>query len=149
MIMDDPQPSYPPYPPFPPPPDAQSSSYPPPPDAQNPWAQQQPYGQPYPGQYGQPQQYYYYPPPPQRPGNGLGVAGFVLGLLGLVFFFIPFFGGIMSLLGVVLGGAGISSGKKRGAGIGLAVTGLVLGLVAMIPAVLFLIAMFSAGAALH
>jgi hypothetical protein len=90
--------------------------------------------------YGQPQYPQYPPAFVQPPGNGMGVAGFILGLLGLLFFWIPFFGLILALLGVCLGGAGISVGKKRGAGIGLAVTGLVLGLVALVPTVFFLIA---------
>lgn len=67
------------------------------------------------------------------PSNGLGTAGFVLGLLGLVFFWIPFLGISLAILGVIMSGVGISSGKKTGSGTGLAIAGLVLGLVALIP----------------
>ena len=75
---------------------------------------------------------------PARPGNGLGVAGFVTGLLGLIFCWVPAFGVVLALLGVILGGVGIATGRKKGAPIGLAVSGLVLGIVALIPAVVIL-----------
>lgn len=91
----------------------------------------------HPGFYGQPQPYYFPPPPPQ-PSNGLGVAGFVTGLLGLVLFWIPGLGILLGLLGAILGGAGIGVGRKRGAGIGLAVSGLILGIISLIPAILFM-----------
>jgi hypothetical protein len=101
-----------------------------------------PYGVPY-GMHAP-----YYPPPPP-PGNGLGVAGFVTGLLGLLMFWIPFLGILLALLGVCMGGAGIAVGKKRGAGIGLAIAGLVCGLIGMIPAVMFIVAMHGAASAVR
>jgi hypothetical protein len=70
----------------------------------------------------------------QAPGNGLGVAGFVTGLLGLIFCWVPALGITLALLGVILGGVGISTGKKKGAPTGLAIAGLVLGIIALIPA---------------
>ena len=81
------------------------------------------------------------------PGNGLGVAGFVLGLLGLLFCWVPGLGIAMALLGIILGGVGISTGKKKGAPVGLAIAGLVLGIIALIPAIFFLAAVASLGAA--
>jgi hypothetical protein len=116
----------------------------PPPYGQQPpgYGQPPPYGQPYGQQpYGQPaygQQF------AQPPGNGMGVAGFVTGLLGLLLFWIPVLGIVLALLGVCLGGAGISSGKRRGASTGLAIAGLVLGLVALIPTILFMMALSGA-----
>ncbi len=92
-----------------------------------------PYG---PGPYG-PGPYGYGQP---APTNGLGVAGFVCGLLGLILFWVPIVGIVLGLLGIVLGGAGMSSGKNTGAGNGLAVSGLVLGLVSMVPAIIVLAA---------
>ena len=91
------------------------------------YAQQQGYGQPQ--QYGQP----IYVQTPAA-SNGIGTAGFVTGLLGLLFFWVPVIGVILALIGVVLGGVGISAGKRAGSGTGLAVAGLVLGIVALIPA---------------
>jgi hypothetical protein len=78
--------------------------------------------------------------PPSRAGrlgsNGIGTAGFVTGLLGLVLFWVPIVGLVLGLLGVVLGGVGISQGRRRGAPTGLAVGGVVLGALAI---VLFLV----------
>lgn len=87
---------------------------------------------------------YGYPPQVivhQAPSNGLGIGGFVCGLIGLVFFWIPFFGLVLGLLGLILGGVGISSGRRSGAGTGLAVAGLVLGLISLIPAVIVIAAL--------
>lgn len=102
--------------------------------------------QPYPqAAYGVPPAYGYAPQVivHQTPSNGLGVGGFVCGLLGLIFFWVPFFGLVLGLLGLILGGAGISSGRKSGAGIGLAIAGLVLGLVSLIPAAIIIAALSS------
>ncbi len=81
------------------------------------------------------------------PGNGLGVAGFVTGLLGLLFCWVPFLGVLLALLGVILGGVGIATGKKKGAPTGLAIAGLVLGIIALIPAIILISAVASIGAA--
>jgi hypothetical protein len=124
-------------------------------------AQSQQYPQPQ--QYGQPQQYPAHPqqapygaaPQPgygypgtvvlqQAPSNGLGTAGFVTGLLGLIFCWIPVLGIILGVLGVILGGVGISNGKKKGAGTGLAIAGLVLGLISLIPSIIIIAAVSSA-----
>ena len=40
--------------------------------------------------------------------NGVGIAGFVTGLLGLLLSWLPIFGIVLGLLGVVLGGVGVS-----------------------------------------
>lgn len=81
-----------------------------------------------------------YPPsqyaPPQ---NGLGTAGFVLGLVGLVFSVVPIVGVIawpLVVLGLVLSGIGLARARAgRATNKGIAVAGLVcsaLGLVACI-----------------
>ena len=100
--------------------------------------QQAPYGGAQPG-YGYPSTVVIQ----QAPSNGLGTAGFVLGLLGLILCWVPVFGIILGLLGVILGGVGISSGKKKGAGTGLAISGLVLGLISLVPAVIIIAAVSS------
>ena len=71
-------------------------------------------------------------PSGSTPQNGLGVAGFVLGLLGLIFCWVPGLGVILAVLGVVFGAAGISNGQKRGIGTGMPVAGLVCGIIALI-----------------
>ena len=85
---------------------------------------------------------------PAQPGNGLGVAGFVTGLLGLIFCWVPALGIILALLGVIMGGVGIATGKKKGASIGLAIAGLVLGIIALIPAIVILSAAASVAGSL-
>jgi len=108
-----------------------------------------PYQQPYQQAYQQPYQQPYQQSPPgygypgtvvvqQAPSNGLGTAGFVTGLLGLIFCWVFVFGLILGLLGIILGGAGISSGRKKGAGTGLAIAGLVLGLISLVPSILII-----------
>lgn len=115
-----------------------TSAYPAPAQPQYGPPQYQQY-QPYPPGYG------YAPYPIAAPTNGVGTAGFVCGLVGLVLFWLPFVGLILSLLGAILGGAGMSSGRKTGASTGLAVAGLVLGIVGLIPAVLIIVALAGSG----
>jgi hypothetical protein len=72
--------------------------------------------------------------------NVLGVAGFVTGLSGLIFFRVPALGLILGSLGVILGGAAYSAARKAGSSNGLAIAGLVLGIVSLIPAIIVLTA---------
>jgi len=64
-------------------------------------------------------------------GSGMGVAGFVLGLLGLIFCWVPFLGLILCALGIIFGAIGINKPKK-----GLAIAGLAMGLVGGIIAII-------------
>jgi hypothetical protein len=73
------------------------------------------------------------------PQNGLGTGGFVLGLLGLLFSFIPLIGIIawpLVLLGVILSGIGLSRARSgRATNMGLTIAGVacsVLGLLVCI-----------------
>lgn len=58
----------------------------------------------------------------QQPSNGMATASLVLGILG---FFLP----ILSILALIFGGIGISKANQGAGGKGLAVAGLVLGIV--------------------
>jgi hypothetical protein len=60
--------------------------------------------------------------PIQRSSNGMATASLVLGILG---FFLP----ILSILALIFGGIGISKANQGAAGKGLAIAGLVLGIV--------------------
>ncbi|WP_406639061.1 DUF4190 domain-containing protein [Amycolatopsis sp. WGS_07] len=87
-----------------------------------------------------------YPPPPAPqaappaypvpPKNGLGTAGFVLGLVGLIFSFIPIIGIIawpLVILGIIfsaLGFARTRSGKATNKG--LSIAGLVLSVIGLV-----------------
>jgi hypothetical protein len=93
-----------------------------------------------------PQQYAYGAPGyavPQQ-GNGLAVAALVLGILSVVFSWVPFFDWVLAVLAVIFGAVGISTANKRmGAGKGMAVAGLVLGLITVVLGIVFVIFVFS------
>jgi hypothetical protein len=108
---------------------------------QQPQAHQAPAPQAYAPPVAQP--YGYAPVPQQQPGNGIGIAGFVCGLVGLILCWVPWFGALLGLVGIVLSGIGISQGKKKGASIGLSVAGLVCGILAVLAFVLLLAFVFS------
>jgi hypothetical protein len=107
-------------------------------------AQPEPYAAPAPGYAPQP----VFVQTPAQPGNGLGVAGFVTGLLGLIFCWVPALGIVLAVVGVILSGVGIATGKKKGASTGLAIAGLVLGIIALIPAIIILAAAASVASSL-
>jgi hypothetical protein len=72
----------------------------------------------------------YHPVPPQ-PTNGLGVAGFVCGLIGvLVALWAPGLGLILGVLGIVFGAVGC--GARRVVHTGLATAGLILGIIGVL-----------------
>ncbi|MGY1618348.1 DUF4190 domain-containing protein [Geodermatophilus sp. SYSU D00691] len=95
-----------------------------------------------------PQPYGYAPVPVQAPSNGIGVAGFVTGLVGLVLCWVPWVGLLLGLTGIALSAVGISQGKKKGAPTGLSIAGLVCGIIAIIPQIFVLIALFSVASAI-
>ena len=96
------------------------------------------------------QQYGYTPGPQGAPqmqqGNGMAVAGLVLGIIGFVLFWVPFLGWILALLGIIFGGLGIGKANKIGGkGKGMAIAGLVLGILGLLVGiVLFALAMSTA-----
>jgi hypothetical protein len=63
------------------------------------------------------------------PTNSVGTAGGVLGIVGMALILVPFIGGILCLLGAILGGVGLNKAGKENLPKGLAITGLVCGLV--------------------
>ncbi|GAB3393109.1 DUF4190 domain-containing protein [Amycolatopsis echigonensis] len=94
-----------------------------------------------------------YPPPPAPqaappvhpvpPKNGLGTAGFVLGLIGLIFSFIPLIGFIawpLVILGIIfsaLGFARTRSGKATNKG--LSIAGLVLSVIGLVMCIVWVV----------
>lgn len=82
------------------------------------------------------------PPPgyqqPVAPKNGMGTAGLVLGIIGaLGALFIPCIGWVLGILAVIFGGIGTSRVNKGEANNkGAAMTGLILGIVAIVLATL-------------
>lgn len=102
---------------------------------QQPQYQQAPQYGPQQPQYQQPYQQPQYPQYQPKPVNGLGIAGFVLSLVGIIFLWVPFFDAIVSLIGLVLSGFGMK--KKPN---GLAIAGLVIGIIAFIVGLIWTIA---------
>lgn len=73
--------------------------------------------------------------PPPRPTNGLAIAALILGILSLVGGLVPFLGWAMvpfALTAVGLGIAGMSRARTIGEGKGLAIGGLVTGVLALL-----------------
>lgn len=86
-------------------------------------------------------------PPPHHPqqGNGIAVAGMVLGILGLVLCFLPFVGWAAALVGVILSGLGIGKANKLGGkGKGMAIAGLVCGIVGLLIGLVLFFLVFTA-----
>ncbi|GLY01291.1 MULTISPECIES: DUF4190 domain-containing protein [Actinoplanes] len=109
---------------------------------------------PPPQPYYAPQQQAGYPPqspyPPQPmyqpvvighigpPTSGLAVASMVLGIISALTFFCTF--GVVSLLAIIFGHIGLNETKdNRKSGKGMAITGLVLGYIALAPAIAILL----------
>jgi len=69
-------------------------------------------------------------------GNGLAIAGMVLGIVGFLAAFVPCIGWLLALalgiVGATLSGIGLGTASKRGAAKGMAITGLVLSIIAII-----------------
>ncbi|MFD9719719.1 DUF4352 domain-containing protein [Streptomyces sp. NPDC059076] len=89
-----------------------------------------------------------YVPPPQPMRNGLGTAALVLGIIGAITGWIPFIfflGGGLGLLALILGLVGRGRSKRgEASNKGVATTGAVLGLVAMVAATVGMVASFKA-----
>jgi hypothetical protein len=131
------------------------SGLPPPPDwnAAQPVIPNQPPG--FPPQPGFPQQagpYGYYPQPQAyaagQPGNGIGIAGGVCGIVAVVLCWIPFVDYVSIVLGalaIIFGALGLRNANAHGgAGKGMAITGIVTGIVALVISVLFLAVVYTA-----
>ena len=71
----------------------------------------------------------YQPNQPQQ-GKGMGIAALVLGIISVVFFWIPFVDILTLILGIVAVVLGVMSGKKGKNG--MATAGLVLGIIGVV-----------------
>ncbi len=63
----------------------------------------------------------------EKKGNGMGTAGFVIALLGLIFCWLPVLNWILWLLGLIFSIVGMFKPKK-----GLAIAGLVISFIGII-----------------
>ena len=72
-----------------------------------------------------------YQPPQQKQGNGLAVAGMVLGIIGLVSICFWFIGLPCAILGLILSCLGKSKSKITGTGGGMATAGIITSAIAL------------------
>ena len=74
----------------------------------------------------------------ERKGNGMGTAGFVLALLGLVFCWIPVLDWILWILGLVFSAIGVFKAPR-----GLEIAGLAISFIGFIILIVFAAAVFA------
>ena len=119
---------------------------PPPPGAPPPGYGPPPQGGP--PAYGSPPSYY---PQPQYgivapPSNGIGTAAGVLGIIAIILSFVPyidFAGVLLGILAIIFGAVGMGRAKRMGGhGRGMAVTGLVLGIISVALFVILLVVVY-------
>ncbi|WP_433872208.1 hypothetical protein [Saccharopolyspora sp. CA-218241] len=80
------------------------------------------------------------PPPGQERRNGFGITALVLGVVGLLFSFIPIIGVIawpLVILGLIFGGLGLNRALKGRADKGLPIAGLATSLVGLLICILY------------
>lgn len=71
--------------------------------------------------------------------NGIGIAGFIISLIGLFVSWIPFFGWCIWLVGLILSFIGLFKAPR-----GLAIAGMVISFIGIIILILFVGAIFAA-----
>jgi hypothetical protein len=91
----------------------------------------------------QPMHAYPVPPPHPPAQNGMGIAAFVLGLLGLLISFIPVIGVVawpMVIIGLVLGFVGLGKARSgRASNAGMAIAGIVLSALGLIVCIVWVV----------
>lgn len=73
----------------------------------------------------------------------MGVAGMVLGILAVVFFWVPVLNFILIVVGLPLSIAGLVVGKQRGEPVGMAIAGIVLNSIPLAINIIILVAIGS------
>lgn len=101
----------------------------------------------YPQYSNQPQYQGPYQQMPQQKTSGMAIAGMVLGIITLVGWWIPIGSVVIGALAVALSGVGMAQTSNPASGFtgrGLAITGLVCGIIGLVPSVIFMIGFFGA-----
>jgi hypothetical protein len=81
------------------------------------------------------------PQPPMQPqGNGMAVAGMVLGILTTALFFTSLIAVVLGILAIIFSIIGIKKARRVGRGKGMAIAGLITGIVGMLLAILLVMA---------
>jgi hypothetical protein len=76
-------------------------------------------------------------PPAANPGKGLGIAGMILGIIGLVLLCVWYIGVPCAIVGLILSIMGRKKSKAANAPTGMATAGMVLSLIALGILILF------------
>jgi hypothetical protein len=75
-----------------------------------------------------------------EPGNGMAVAGLVLGNISMVLLWVPLLNWVLSLLGIIFGAVGLNKAKRIGGkGKGMAMSGLILGILGALAGTMFVV----------
>lgn len=98
----------------------------------------QQYQQPYSAPPNYAQQY-----PQPRTGNGRATAALVLGILAVVCCWLSIFDIVFVVLAIVFGFLGLSDAKRGGGGRGMALTGLILGIVGALAATILSVVIYA------
>ncbi len=79
-----------------------------------------------------------------QPSNGVGLAGGIVGIVAACLLWVPYVGGVLGIIGVVLGSVGLQRANRMGGtSKGMSIAGIVCGAVALVVNVLFIIAIYS------
>jgi len=84
----------------------------------------------------------YGPPEPQRTSSGndgFGITSMVLGILGLIFVWVPGFDVVTAVLAVIFGAVSIRSANRTGRAKGMAIAGLTLGIISLAGAIIVIV----------
>jgi type II secretory pathway pseudopilin PulG len=79
------------------------------------------------------------PVPAQRQGNGLAIAGMVMGILAIVLFWTSFIDLIIAILAIVFSIVGLRKARTVGVGRGAAMAGLITGIVGLVLATILIV----------
>ncbi len=74
---------------------------------------------------------------PQRT-NGMAIAGLVVGIISLILWWIPFFGLVPPIVGIILS----NLGRRAATGRTMAIVGLVLSIIALVLALIIVVLFF-------
>jgi hypothetical protein len=85
-----------------------------------------------------------YGAPPSQ-GNGMAVAGLVLGILAVVLFFLTWPAWLLGILGIIFGALGMSKAKRIGGkGKGMGMAGLICGVIGLLVSIIWTVWLISA-----
>ena len=78
---------------------------------------------------------------PQKPTNGVGLAGMIIGILSYILCWVPVLDFLLGMIGIILSGVGLRR-KERYRLNGFAVAGLVLSIIGLVIGIIYMIAFF-------